>query len=109
MLTLGEAIRRVAAGAELLSKHKPNWAWKIKKEKLTLLDPKLCVLGQLYKDYNVGLRELGLLDGMKSTRAKLHGFDWEGLGTKPELLLRAVWLNVIDQARVDSLEAEEEK
>ena len=61
--TISEALKkRVKAGAAFLDVVKPNW-WKkgeVDLEELDLAQPNVCMLGELYGDYNYGKTKLGL-------------------------------------------------
>lgn len=60
----------VKRGAKLLdAKLGKGWARKVKVTRLELADCQMCVLGQLYGDYDTGIDELGDIDGPR------HGFD----------------------------------
>jgi hypothetical protein len=73
--TIEERVRR---GATLLDREKPGWAEQINEAELVMKSCNDCVLGQVYGDYFVGRRTLGLVNptssdwGHKKTAA--HGF-----------------------------------
>ncbi len=50
----------VRAGAELLDAMNPNWFTKVSLQDLQMSNPCKCVVGQLYKTYNLGLDVLGV-------------------------------------------------
>jgi hypothetical protein len=47
---------RVANGAALLDRARPNWAREIAQDELAMATCDQCILGQLYGDYRVGFR-----------------------------------------------------
>jgi|GEM_PF-4124044 len=51
---------RVKSGAELLDAMNPEWFIKVSTKKLQMNNPCQCVIGQLYKTYNLGLAALGV-------------------------------------------------
>lgn len=61
MLSYG--IEYVHNGTKLLDHVMPNWHKRINIETLDLGNRQFCILGQLYGDYLLGLRALGLSNG----------------------------------------------
>jgi hypothetical protein len=49
---------RVANGATLLDRVRPNWAREIAQDELAMATCDQCILGQLYGDYRVGFRKV---------------------------------------------------
>lgn len=68
-MVIGCYARKVARGVVLLDRDQPNWHRKIVR-KINICSAHDCVLGQVYGDYFVGKRTLGL-DQLSSMR---HGF-----------------------------------
>lgn len=55
---------QVQAGADLLDKHGPaDWRSRVDLSRLDILDPDNCILGQIYGDYNQGMKSLGIVTG----------------------------------------------
>lgn len=56
---------RVAAhrGAKLLDEHAPGWADLIADDVLDMCDPSVCIVGQVFGDYNDGLKTLDASGG----------------------------------------------
>lgn len=52
--------RRVKRGIAFLDKNRPGWRRKIKKTLLNMNDRGLCILGQLFGDYEDGKTKMGL-------------------------------------------------
>lgn len=50
----------VARGVAILDAHRPGWRNLVDVKRLDMLDPKHCVLGQVFGGYNRGLSELSL-------------------------------------------------
>ena len=51
---------RVRRGATLLDERLPGWPSRLDAATLNLFNSRLCVLGQLYGDYTLGLGALGI-------------------------------------------------
>jgi hypothetical protein len=68
-----DAAARVARGAALLDREKPDWAARVNLSRLDLADPSLCVLGQVHGSaagaFGRAAASLGL-----QTRLADHGF-----------------------------------
>lgn len=62
---------KVAAGVKVLDREVPNWRSKIDVDNLDLGSCSICILGQVFGDYNDGLNELNV-DGYD------HGFNTTG-------------------------------
>lgn len=58
MLTPHQAYTRVQRGVKLLDSINRGWAQQVVLEKFKLSSPTMCVLGQVYKEFNHGLMEL---------------------------------------------------
>jgi len=67
--------KRVEAGVAFLNVVKPNWLKKIDVEKLDLIDKKVCMLGELYGNYDDGLSQLGLKNGTSATNLGFYGSE----------------------------------
>ena len=54
---------RIEAGIALLDEKVPGWEQHIDIQRLNMGDCKRCILGQLYGDYNIGIKklEIGLM------------------------------------------------
>lgn len=65
-----ECSKNVARGMRLLNKIYPKWWKKISFRQLNLASCKECVLGQLYKDYENGCKEI-----TEKTRGKINTYD----------------------------------
>jgi hypothetical protein len=80
---------RVLRGLDLLQeKYGPGWEEMIIPADLEMADGSVCVLGQVYGDYEDGLEELGLQNGLR------HGFvedEREGVSYAD---LNAAWSEV---------------
>lgn len=62
---------RVASGVALLDQRVPGWVDRINVDRLDMASNVSCVLGQLFSDYGVGCKALGL-----SVRGAVdHGFQ----------------------------------
>lgn len=61
---------RVARGVALLDEQHPGWHDRIDLSSLDLSEPCLCVLGQLYEEYDFGAEALGIV----AVEAR-YGFD----------------------------------
>lgn len=62
---------RVARGVALLDSVEPGWFHRVDVDALNVASSKYCVLGQLFRDYSLGAKALGLdQDG-----AAEHGFQ----------------------------------
>ena len=62
---------RVARGVALLDRVEPGWFHRIDVNALDVSQYDRCILGQLYKDYRLGLSALGLTQD----EATEHGFQ----------------------------------
>lgn len=62
---------RVAQGATLLDRKNPDWFRQINVKTLDLNSTRNCVLGQLYGDFLVGVRQIEFSSIWKTSR---HGF-----------------------------------
>jgi hypothetical protein len=78
---------RIERGAALLDEHAPVWPTKINLDTLNLSDCTYCVLGQVYGDYEDGLRAL---DGEAETSPERFGF--EARGDEEYASLTAKWI-----------------
>lgn len=85
-------------GADLLDRVRPGWADKIDVETLDLSSCTRCVLGQMYGDYDIGLRALWPvgLGGLLGF-AQRHGFVPYSPGRGAEL--QAEWTELIRERR----------
>ena len=72
-------IRRAMKGAEYLDKKlgTKSWRKKIDKDRLDLLLPCDCILGQLYLDYYEGTRNLGITDYGRTAQRMGFCFEWD--------------------------------
>lgn len=66
---------RIERGAAVLDQNAPGWETKISLDHLDLANASYCVLGQVYGDYDNGLREL---DGEVETHPARYGFLAQG-------------------------------
>ncbi len=57
------AAERVKAGAALLDRKRPGWANKVVAETLDMREGEQCVLGQIFGDFDAGLRKIGAMEG----------------------------------------------
>ena len=80
-----QALRDVTRGVKLLDQEVMEWRNHIDLDDLDLDDCDICVLGQLFGDYDSGLERLGLIDtGSEDvgydvkTSAAAHGFNTNG-------------------------------
>lgn len=76
---------RAKAGAMLLDIVRPGWAQEIDLGSLDLGDCDVCVLGQLYGDYEEGAAKLFAVAGNPEEASKRAGFnvpEWYG-GRRP--------------------------
>lgn len=62
---------KVAAGIKLLDSKKPGWRSKVEADDLNLGSCDVCVLGQVFGSYDLGLSDLGL----DTFDAKAYGFN----------------------------------
>jgi hypothetical protein len=62
---------QVEKGVALLDEKVPGWETRVDPDALHMWNMRHCVLGQLFQDYMIGLRELGLSD----ESAVEYGFD----------------------------------
>jgi len=87
-------MKTVARGVELLDERLPGWDEEITVENLNLSNCRECVLGQLFGEYDKGLRVLGL----SSKDAKSLGFyRWPG-PSRWESLSKA-WRDIVRSRR----------
>jgi hypothetical protein len=77
-----DAAARVARGAALLDRLRPDWADIVNTDRLTMTDGHYCIVGQLYDGYWEGLEQIFCLApigareaGMLSAQAQAHGFQ----------------------------------
>lgn len=84
----------VKRGMELLDKLRPGWRAEIRVEHLALNCCFDCVLGQVFGDYNIGIKRLGLrsLDGDKYGFLPLHNSPEE------YHYLQSAWENALPPA-----------
>lgn len=91
---------RVAAGAAWLDEHKAGWERGISLERLDLMDPCLCVLGQVYQNYWIAVTRFFEDD---TTSAARFGFDaFRGEDDSAFEDLDATWRRTIEARRVAS-------
>lgn len=64
----------VANGMSFLDAEKPGWRSELNLSRLNVASCDVCVLGQLFGDYDDGLTELGI----DNTEAKRYGFNTDG-------------------------------
>ena len=83
----------VARGIELLDQKMPGWAAKIDLDILRMSSCHVCILGQLYTEYGLGLSALGLSKGRD------HGFDVPTLFHSDHEVLTAAWREAIEARR----------
>ncbi len=102
------AAERVKAGAALLDRKRPGWANKVVAGTLDMSECDRCVLGQIFGDFELGLRKTGSLRG--DARIDL-GFTPDYLDNsraqtleEDEHELTTLWLAEVD-ARLRSKEA----
>jgi hypothetical protein len=70
--------REVAAGVALLDKARPNWPSRIDSERLEMQNPRFCVLGQVYGNYNFALEVLREVAGTELSTDEWHAFGGSG-------------------------------
>jgi hypothetical protein len=97
-----DAKTNVEAGVARLDAQYPDWAQKIDVDELRMNDCNLCILGQLYGDFNRGLVKL-VPDPEDSIDAVALGFDepWDNEVTYAEL--QEEWEQVIQHRQEPNL------
>ncbi len=91
----------VEEGMKVLDKNMPGWECRIDPALLDLASCQLCVLGQIYGDYAIGKREVGI--GPDGTD---HGFSLKEDADKPReyMFLTKTWLRVIKRRLLNKLD-----
>lgn len=99
---VSSAEQRVAAGVTLLDERNPGWYAKIDLTKLNLQDGSYCILGQLYRVYELGLIILNDVNGIKYGFTASYRLDDDGqLNLNDEWLeLDAAWRTAIITKRL---------
>ncbi len=82
---MATAQERVVAGAAMLDGKHPDWFRKISRETLQIASTRHCICGQLYGDYNDGIRQLGYESGVE------YGFTGSSVEMNP------LWVEEIDK------------
>lgn len=54
-----EELERVADGAQRLDELVPDWASLVDLETFSILDPRCCVLAQVFPDFETGIQAIG--------------------------------------------------
>ena len=91
--------QQVKAGAELLDRKNPGWAWLVNTDTLDISSEEECILGQCYRSgslepaYDIGKRALGITNGQE------YGFV--GMTTP-------LWIKEIEARRDASLKSVQE-
>jgi hypothetical protein len=91
------AENRVARGAALLDPEEPGWFNRIDTDQLWMSRCDTCILGQLYGDYTVGLRALGLTHRQAIDRGFMMG---EGVNY---LQLTNEWRRVVEDRKINGV------
>lgn len=65
--------KRVQQGIALLDEKNPGWESKIDLKILSMADCRVCILGQLYTEYSLGLKAIDIC----SRQEHSYGFDWD--------------------------------
>lgn len=92
--TSQEVIEKVAAGAEWLDETHPGWEREIDLAVLDLGDCSMCVLGQVFGGYFIGLT---YTDTREWDWAANHGFNISLHGYWSYDTLREVWVDLIKE------------
>lgn len=89
----------IQCGVELLDACVPDWRSKINLQDLKMDDCKLCILGQLFKDYDEGLLQLVPDDDEDSDQWSIeHGFQSDCYVGKTYADLDEAWKKVLTQS-----------
>jgi hypothetical protein len=96
---------RVAAGAALFDRKRPDWFWVVDPETLDVSSCRVCPVGQLHEgNFHVGVRELGI-EG--------HSTDYGFTQGESAALTNAAWREAIAMRRAaveeEAKEAEPER
>lgn len=69
--TMGTMEERVDRGVALLDEKFPSWKRVVSAEVLDMSQPDLCIMGQLFGGYGIGLDNIGI----DNYEAEQYGFD----------------------------------
>ena len=117
MTLAGDRKLRVQDGAALLDRdHSPTWDTWISCSQLDLGHPELCVLGQLYGSFSLGLRALGMDSLLRGRMPVECGFMFasadllyrHGERFWQRDMLTPVWRRLIKARQVERAKSKEE-
>ena len=83
-----EVLECVTRGAEMLDRQRPEWYREIDMARLNIASGKDCICGQLFGDYGVGARELGVT-------GEPHNYGFTGGAFRPIPELNEAWREAV--------------